>query len=382
MKGFVDMDRIEYNIFAQNLSMVKSKINNMSKKAIKLGFDPIHYEIGDQFMDKDVPRVTITIHPQIFKINGWEVVGIIDHDLSKNIVRCFPGKTVPQKYRTETSHCDHCNVNRMRRDTYIVQSNDVFKQVGRNCLKDFTGHDIRKVLAYATIFETLAADIEHVGNGNSTHNGIYLKRFMELCAYNIRQHGWLSSTNAREQETDYLSTASRALAAYVDDYQIATSDGDKALAKSAMEWAKSFETKENLTDWEYNVSIIADSEMYISYRHTRLAASILGAYVSKDLKNNNAVSEFIGTVGDKVSGKYKIVFVKPMQMGGVLYSFEDQAGNRLSWFASKQQVILKDGTSHVVERGETVVLNGRVKDHQTYNNTKTTYVTRCKLSEK
>lgn len=375
------MDRIEYNIFAQNLNMVQNKIKDMSKKATKLGFEPINYEIGEEFMDKDSPRLTITICPQIFKINGWEVVGIIDHDLSKSIVRCFPGKTVPEKFRTEASHCDHCNVNRMRRDTYIVQSNDVFKQIGRNCLKDFTGHDIRKILAYATIFEALNTDIEHAGNDNSFQNGLYLKRFMELCAHNIRQHGWLSSTKAREQETDYLSTASRALATYYDNYQITTSDADKALAESAMEWAKSFEMKENLTDWEHNVSIIVGSG-YISHRHTRLAASILGAYISKDLKDNKAASEFVGTVGEKISGTYKIVLVKPMDMGGVLYSFEDQSGNKLSWFASKRQIIWKDGLGNVVERGETIVLNGRVKDHQMYNNVKTTYVTRCKLSEK
>lgn len=54
--------------------------------------------------------------------------------------------------------CEHCGSNRRRKDTYIVRNTVTgeFKQVGRSCLKDFTGGlDASAVAQYISFFDEL-----------------------------------------------------------------------------------------------------------------------------------------------------------------------------------------------------------------------------------
>src|SRR5690606_38210639 len=59
------------------------------------------------------------------------------------------GNSISEDFRTKSPFCDHCGLKRDRKFTYIVQSEDKsLKQIGRACVKDFTGGKSPDELAF------------------------------------------------------------------------------------------------------------------------------------------------------------------------------------------------------------------------------------------
>jgi hypothetical protein len=87
------------------------------------------------------------------RLNGWQFIGAIDvmsdeeNNFVGNLLRSIPGVEMPETFRTERMHCDHCNLWKNWKSTFIVRHDDgTHKQVGRQCLKDFTGHKSPEML--------------------------------------------------------------------------------------------------------------------------------------------------------------------------------------------------------------------------------------------
>src|SRR6188474_1381037 len=80
-------------------------------------------------------RVTVGEFP---RANGWTFVAKIEHTVAGNLISCAPGETLDESYRTAKAHCDHCNTQRGRTETFVIRSPEgELKQIGRNCLADF-----------------------------------------------------------------------------------------------------------------------------------------------------------------------------------------------------------------------------------------------------
>src|SRR5271157_1271365 len=134
------MSRFEFEIPSVNMDKFKSMMDKISKKSVKLGFDEINFMITDFYNEEKRGKIyKIYIDTPTFKIDGWNFVATIDHTHETgNLIRSLPNKTVPEEFRTSTPICQHCNVNRYRRNTYVLRSDDgVIKQVGKTCLNDF-----------------------------------------------------------------------------------------------------------------------------------------------------------------------------------------------------------------------------------------------------
>ena len=106
-----------------------------------------------------IPFVHLTLTGSRPKIAGWEFAATVQHLDGVNILRNCPRAEeleVPDVYRTRGSVCDHCRLDRDRRDTYLVVNQaGEWRQVGSSCLVDFFGHeDPHQLAAYA---EMLAA---------------------------------------------------------------------------------------------------------------------------------------------------------------------------------------------------------------------------------
>ena len=85
-------------------------------------------------------------------------------------------------------------------------------------------------------------------------------------------------------------------------------------------------------------------------------------------------SEWVGKIGDKINGEFKIIFLKGVQTKyglSTLVKFEDKAGNNYTWWSSAKWV-------DEIDVGDLVSMMGTIKDHSEYEGVKTTVVTRCK----
>src|SRR5664279_593950 len=203
-----------YDIPEVRLDWFRQKIAALGKRAMKLVGEKVYCTvIGYHFVDEDGPKQlrkqkvyeVYVSHPQV-KLNGWQFVARIDHSQDTgNIVRVVPGQSLPPRYRDTAPICEHCFVKRFRRDSFVLTCTETgeSKQVGSQCLKDFTGHN--GAAKYAQIAEMLAIigdyakgiGFERTGFVND-YRWYNARWFLGSVAHSVKTSGWISATVAQE----------------------------------------------------------------------------------------------------------------------------------------------------------------------------------------
>lgn len=136
---------MNYKICESNLRTLTGKLARLSAKLVKIGGSPVTFTVTstvDEPHPDDAAKLVryynLEVNGETPKHNGWEFLATIVHTDEGNIIRSVPGYEVPANLRDKASLCEHCNTNRVRRDTYIVRYTDgTVKQVGSTCLQDF-----------------------------------------------------------------------------------------------------------------------------------------------------------------------------------------------------------------------------------------------------
>lgn len=324
----------------------------------------------------------VRYHTPSFKIGGWNFAAVIDHTYETgNIIRALPNETIPDKFKETSPICEHCNINRYRKDTYVLRSDDEeFKQVGKTCLKDFTGHD---PMHLARLAEYIGAMREDINSGMQEIGGGFritydLQKYLLMCAKSIRQNGWVSRSVAKD-DSSKLATADDALNMYNKGVcgWLKAAEEDKNLVMAALAWAESLFEKEDKSEYEYNISIIAGSE-FIEPRSCGLAASIVGVYVKneerKRIQAGMMKGDFIGEVGQKIKDLPVKVLVKryiDSGFGSTMCKFSDKDGNILTWFAT---------TNTDFQIDDHIVISAKIKKHDVYQGVKSTLISHCKVN--
>lgn len=418
-----------FNVPEENLAVLQERIAKLNKRAKKLGCDFISVNI---LGSKEVPirqhdelgfeadRIVgyrkvyeITVYGAAPKINGWEFIAVIQPTMDEagvnlgNILRGVPGATheVPEAYRKAENHCDHCNTIRRRNETFVLRhDDDTYKQVGRNCLRDFLGHTSPETLAAIAQMLIDAEDFgyasENDGFGGRATPRYVAEEVLRVAACAIRLNGWRSNKTAREFGSESTSmNVSAWINARADERKkwekpLIVSDEDKATAAEVVEWLSKLQERTELNDYMYNLSILGQGATFTS-KNFGLACSAIPTYLREMEREINRRKQFeddaksvhVGTVGVKFEG-WTLTLVHTMDFEsdwGVshMYKFKDEAGNVVVWFSSN--VYFNDAAGRDINVGDTVVLSGSVKKHETYNGkgrslvgVQQTIVTRCK----
>jgi hypothetical protein len=141
---------------------------------------------------------------------------------------------LPERFRTLGPVCEHCHLSRGRKETFIVRHEDGrMVQVGRQCLRDFLGHDSPDHLVALVCLETTlraSLDAEEsggmlLGAGSGEPSIIW---YLAWVIWSIQRWGWLSRRKA--EGTLDMSTADRAAKA-CRDYAKAAREGRADRAK-------------------------------------------------------------------------------------------------------------------------------------------------------
>ena len=386
-----------FHIPAENMNRFEADCAKLSKKAVKLGCSEIKpFVFGhttqtlEDGLEHRVYEVLFTVEAP--KVNGWTFVARLDHaNETGNIIRMVPNTlaSLPAKYLDCAPNCDHCKQNRKRRDTFILRCDATgeFKQVGSTCLLDFFGHDPIKMARMAELLgyalESARSAEEYSGNhGIADLRWIRVDRFCEYAAACIRQFGWVSGKAAFEDPSQ-ISTRDVAVRMYRHGAIKNINDEDKMLAVEALDWALSLREKDNKSDYEHNILVIAEAQA-MEWRSAGLAASIVGVYVrnrqkeiERKAREGKTESTYYGAIGDKLKGlKATLVGYSVNTQGAYgtthIYKFVTTAGNVLTWFATS--------SASIQEGNKVVFTGGTVKAHQQYRNVSQTIVSRCKLN--
>jgi hypothetical protein len=383
-----------FKIPEANYRKFEEAIEKFSKKAQKLCGEsitpvPFSYEMVDVGNGEQIKVIEVLLDCIIPKLNGWEFLARIDHANKElgNIVRTMPGKSVDAHFQTVGPVCQHCNVNRFRRDTFVVQHEDTkeIKQVGSTCLKDFLGHDSPEKIA--KLAELLGYAVES-SRGFTNFTGedrryINLEVYLAYVAQSIRERGYFySRTAARDRGGE--ATADLAASFMNFEYKSHTktpTEDDFALAASAIEWAQNVgDGNMNgvpMNDYLHNIKVIAASGC-CEYRSIGFAASIVNGFMRErnlhKKREENGVSSHVGQINERIDliVTLKNIHETETQYGlSFIHKFVTDEGNALTIFASKP----------LCGSGERVKMRATVKRHDEYKGVKQTVLNRPKIEK-
>ncbi len=432
-----------YLIPERNLEELKSRVEKLNKRARKIGVPEIKFFANPDHVRSclKIPgqgkeeRVWVTaeklagiVNPQLTgevmtwwkvevegetpRFEGWEFIAVLEPMTTEdgetlNLIQCVPGKECPKGLRDAIGRCDHCKVNRPRKQTFVVQKGEEFKSVGRQCLKDFLGYhaDPHQLASWAEMLAELgslcdsACDDEWLGGSGYRADCWDLEHFLTLTACRVRLFGWLGRGKAYEQGDRRASTADNVLELltppnrlYATAEQIreweafvakhVVEDCDKTTAAAAIEWIKAISATEiEKSDYLANCNLVA--RMGVASRKTvGIGASIIVAYqkameqeINRQKQAAKPESNWIGEVGVRIpllKVTCEKIFRSEGQFGVTgIHKMADENGNDLTWFAS-------EGTDWLAE-GETAWVAAGVKKHDTFANRKQTIITRVTI---
>jgi hypothetical protein len=388
----------EYHIHEHNMEGFNSKIEKLNKKAMKLNFPAI--EVKElEIVTKVHPKTKeveifhkIEVNGNAPKLNGWKFVARVEtiKDDKHNLIFVAPNESIPTMYRETGSKCDHCQSNRYRKYTYVLQhENGEYTQVGSSCLKDFLGHT--NPHSYANYLEWMEQLMIFAEESETVESGSFqirdykhdLEHFVAYVAEYVKQTGYFLS-RSKAEDSSRISTSDSVwnemhnslMKKEHKTVQIISEESEE-LAKEAIQWGIELGNRETLSDYHHNLHLSCLANV-VDWRSKGIVASLLTAYqYEMDMiekkereKEETKDSEYFGEVGARSEFTLEVIKKSGFstQFGWTtLHIFKDENGNVATWFSSNKEF----------EEGSAITIKATVKEHREYNGTKQTVLTRC-----
>ena len=303
--------------------------------------------------------------------NGWTVRAKVEHGDKGNIVTAFGGYKAKPEWYTAAPNCDHCQTNRYRGVTFFVEhENGSMRQVGRTCLKEYTGISPATAAMWAEVQDLVDRGVDCTREEWDAWHPAPMYEVLGILAHaadEVREFGY-----RRSSEPD--STRDRVLGRVLSGEQ--PSEAGLAEAREVMDWLTAMEP-DDASDLERNCITLALSG-YAKRNHIGMLAYMPVGHrrkIERQAQQEAAVarSEYVGEVGQRITLKAATVALLSSWDGYYgttwLYKFVDESGNVFIWKSSRP---------FTAEDGATI--RATVKDHNERDGVKQTIVTRCCLA--
>lgn len=337
---------------------------------------PVKVELLDVYIIGGVPRVS-----------GWEFVATVTgfgQDFKQvNISPMFKGK-LPDRFRSTDSTCQHCNNQRQRREVYILRNTGSgnFKQVGKQCLKDFLGSsDVAAVLKYIDqIHDLMSSDRRDRCVVNDLSSVVYEEadRWLAHTFACLEAHGWVPASLAHDSQGKYTSTRARVWerlytknSKYPPTFHAEPRHYEQA--RECQKWIREHyyredgELRSGLQDFDYNLATCVQKG-HIHPKSLGIATYAPQAYLKhlgkvEERKKQVRLDEYFGEVGKMVNLEIKVTAVIGLGDTGYGSSFlhiaRDTDGRTFVWRRDHRQV---------ENYGDTIKIRAKVKKHETRYN--------------
>ena len=362
-----------------------AEIAKLAARAAKLGCDAPTLIFGaskvikigrngfgeDMFCD----HIEATVSGSAPKLAGWEFVGTISRveDTGATLLKSVPGATIPAYYRdANPEHCDHCGINRFRKDTFIVAKDGEFKQVGRSCLKDFLGHhnpeaiaQYCSLLAGFNIKDYSDIDEEDIGRGGRIVWSVETLNFLAVAHAAIRQYGY------RKADADFPTKVmiGNHYWSKRDDDRIAVEDSDRDAAAAAQAWISA----RTGSEFNLNAAAFAAAEFITEKAFGYLAAAMMMFMRERDEVAARATAsesineEPIAAPGTKVKVLGTIINVHRYQNDfGMKSIYTIRTGDN--------KIIKLFTTNNGFDAGSQITISGTIKGQEVESFAKSPYV--------
>lgn len=383
-----------YTVLANMRDGIRKKIQHIINKCHKNGVS-CEFSISDvreQLVTNknsnktylvEVCDIDVEAH---FKYNGWKALGMIQR--KDGIIQCyFDDESLINQYKNTDFHCDHCR-KRVHRNSVVILENEQCerKVVGTSCVKEFTngldGNLIAQFNEYTKFLSDQDKELDMLLQGEydesmshdfydspSVKQSYSVAKILSVAIHIIDSYGWepASSMNATWKHV----------------YEYANNNieiEDEAI--KAIEWVKSLKDSEFGGSYLFNIRQIIDAE-YCSANFFSLLVSLIPTFrkhernrlLNEQKEANKNVSTYIGNIGDKFNDSVTYIASYSYQSHfgyGYFHIFRDDNGNILKW---------STGSCVGLNKGDKVLLHGRIKGHEEYRGEKQTSLTRCKVTK-
>lgn len=408
-----------YMIWEGFMDKVNAKMKTVQKKCAKYGVEFNFRETGNEeyrtFAHKndegeieDIKLRYVEVEAEgKAQINGWEWLARIEHTEKGNIIHSAKDIDIPTKYYDSDCYCEHCKKNVWRRNVHLVReiATGEIKQVGQNCLRDYTnGMSAEGVAFFQSLFTGLE---EEEGREPSFSYGFANMEYYdaeEVTRYMsevIRHFGFVpknedgkQTTASRTQEFYDVAHGRKSKFGLCPDrfYKVkaemekigfnAESEAATKEAHEALAWIA--EQDDTHSAYIHNLKLVCAMDQVNSW-HFGILASLLPTWnkslVREAEKKAEQVaeqnSEYIGEIGDRITfdvASTKIVTSWETDYGMMwLVKFVSVEGNVFMWRASSINNLPDD--FELIKK-----ITGTVKDHTEYNGIKQTFINRCKVA--
>lgn len=364
-----------YEIPHWNIERLQNKVEALNRKAKKLKFSPIVFEVVGEIVKNISVEVELDHFPwkgnklvavrhsvihitgERPQINGWTLVGTIEHlHTAETMIIAFNKAEFPvleAMYKDGKPTCDHCRSNRLRNQTYVLRNESgEYKRVGKSCLRDFSSYTVHAVASMAEWYRGLC-EIDRDSYG-FPGIAVDVRQTLEYAAMAIRLHGWIASGTYGE-----TSTIARAIGYMSSD--LYPSEEDKALTEHRLLWIRSLVTEDAFLQ---KLQGLLMNEV-VSQRSQTMIASLFIAYrkeeEAEELRKERAarkLSQKVGEVGDVMlvtATVTDIVWRDGYYGSFAIVNMTDDNGNKYVWFCNKD--VWADDNDRITVRGT-------VKKHQ------------------
>lgn len=425
-----DTTLLTVTIPAAGVAAVSHKVDLMTRRCARKGMPaPTLREIGRHFepdMDAPVPAGTpVALRPKVemvdlellspgtIELGGWSLLGRVDGlpDGSALVARTPGTEMMPMPYVASPYACAHCGKLRTRTETFLVyNAGGEVRQVGRNCLRDFLGHDPASLLWW---HKELGVVLSSFGGSPRGEYFWDTDEVLALAARVAAHGGFLGQAKAREINDDiderplarrHVLSSAAEVAWRLDPPPVGSrarvyqttliAAWDERYPDDEAAFALLTATKAALaslapqSEWEANlVSVCGQPQLRQRHLNIAVSAVILGlrAQEREETRARRVAmpSAHIGAIGERLTMTATIGFMRefPSDFGTRTLIKFDAPGSTLMWWATASlwRDNLDPGRDWTV--GDEVILTGTVKAHETdrYDGRPVTLLSRCIL---
>lgn len=384
----------------------KDKLDKINARAIKRGFtgriditgiERTVTKTNDQGDERTIVVIDTTITGRAPSYDGWEFLAAVDTiettDGTDFIIRTVPSVDESGLNRSTLAagYCAHCKRKRPNRIyTYLVRNTETGEtlQVGKTCIKDFTGWDTLPVFISEDDIRNELNDF--IGSFPSARDECTPETIVAIAWAASRLYGWSGRFGA-----------GRPTAGIVSDYLYGTTKAANKLREELSPEMPAAHEKaseiipallDGLTDTgDYTTNLkTALRGVSVSAKHLGIVASAVIAY---DRMNSTEIREkltadhgkretaYIGVKGDKVTITGTVT--KALAIDSTFGYYPETS---ILLIVEDGPTVLKTFTKAAwafdIDQGDIITVTAAVKNHEDYQGTKQTVVNRPKLIEK
>ena len=379
-----------WNLSPAEYDATVEKIAKINKRAAKRGFTGTLTVTGERIERTRKNDLGFEIHEVIYETtltgtppcyNGWSLLASIEWDANAGlIVRTVPGIESIDRSNLEEGKCDHCQINRYRKNAYVVTDGKQTLQVGSTCIKDFLGWNASVVFITA---KSVSDDVDEFLSGGSYERDYATLDVLAIAWAAIQVNGWHPASDYAQTTKgtvlDILNPPkghAREIHEAYDPY-ISQSYPQALIIR---DWVLSDEFKGD-SEYVINLKAIARAE-YTSTRSIGFLVSAPQAWAKaqeRDLirkaERAEIVNDYIGSIGEKMELTITVKSIRYIDGDygtTTLYTMVTDDNHMVKWFCSGKDFtkVADDTVWHI---------KGTIKKHDDYQGTKSTILTRCKV---